>query len=117
MTDLMSTDWWGPCLPEAHLETAWATVTKDLRLPRTCSEEPTRDPAVLASLFGREPTALELGGASYAYCREEGIEDCHFDVPVPIPVPATGLLLALALVALLVMKKPDASSDAGRVSR
>jgi hypothetical protein len=102
---MMSVDWWGPCLPEARLEDAWAAGgAKGARLPRLCSEEPTRDPGELAALFGAEPSPLQMAGAAYAYCRAREVEDCRWDSPggvtvPPVPLPGTGATLALALAA------------------
>lgn len=108
VSEMLVTDWWGPCLPEEMLEQAWALESKDLRLPRVCSEEPTRDPLELADLFGRPLTPAEMAGAAYAYCREEQIEGCYFHSPDPlppvVPLPVPGSLLIAALVALAFTK-------------
>lgn len=105
VAELMATDWWGPCLPEDSLEAAWSLGSKDLRAPRLCSAEPTRDPEVLADLIGRPATPLELQGAAYAYCRAEQIEGCHFAVPPSVPLPSSAPALVLALAALAIFLK------------
>lgn len=100
--ELMRTDWWGPCLPDEFLEKAWSIGSKDIRIPRTCSEEPTRDPDILQELFGRPLTAQEREGASYAYCREMKVENCHWKVPEPEVIPLGSPFLFLLTAVILV---------------